>query len=468
MKKISLYFLLALVGMLTTACNEDFKDWNDPQSWPQEDAIVLPGYAATAAAEVIDLKALTDDDAVRIFNLPENKLPEGYELADARVIANPTDINTVINEKLECSTTGEMANAKAALQAMVQKTYGLRPVARKFSCQVLVDAKKDGQAVLIDAGPIEIQVIPEAPEIEEAYYITGTCNEWDNSNTDFELSNGGADPYENSVFTCMIPAEKVTGDLEFKVTPKSGIGGDWSKCLCADAANEGMFVGNNQGANFKFAAVADAKYYKVIFDMLARTWKVEALNFADYIYEIGNNTSWGESIPLKHVNGQGEYVGYAYLDGEFKFKPNGEKDNWTGDWAQDPNGKAGTLVQEGEVNCNVDHAAWYMMTVDLSKMTWSLTELTTIGLIGDATPGGWNSDTPMTYNSAAGCWEVTTDLTAGQFKFRANNDWDINWGGTSAELRKDGENLVIETAGNYTIKLFPICDGKSHCKVVKN
>lgn len=108
------------------------------------------------------------------------------------------------------------------------------------------------------------------------------------------------------------------------------------------------------------------------------------------------------------------------------------------------------------------------MTVDLSKLTWKVTELTTIGIIGDATPGAWDSDTPMTYNSAAGCWEVTTDLAAGQFKFRANNGWGINWGGTAAELRNDGENLVIETAGNYTIKLYPICDGKSHCTIVKN
>ena len=67
MKKISLYFLLALVGMLTTACNEDFKDWNDPQSWPQEDAIVIPGFAATAG-DVVDLNAITADDTVRIFN----------------------------------------------------------------------------------------------------------------------------------------------------------------------------------------------------------------------------------------------------------------------------------------------------------------------------------------------------------------------------------------------------------------
>ncbi|MDY4780981.1 MAG: DUF5115 domain-containing protein, partial [Sodaliphilus sp.] len=155
MKKISLYLLLGLVAMLNTACNEDFKDWNDPQAWDQEDAVVIPGFAASAVG-TIDLNALAEDDTVSVFSLPATALPEGYVLADARVIANPTDINTVVNTKLECATDGRMANAKEALQAMVKSTYGLRPVARKFTCQVLVDAKKDGQAVLIDAGAIEI------------------------------------------------------------------------------------------------------------------------------------------------------------------------------------------------------------------------------------------------------------------------------------------------------------------------
>ena len=167
--------------------------------------MVIPGFAASAVG-TIDLNALADDDTVSVFTLPETALPEGYELADARIVANPAEINMVSNTKLECLTDGKLAQAKAPLQAMVQNTYGLRPVERKFTAQVLVDAKKDGQAVLINAGIIDLVVIPEAPVIEEAYYITGNCNGWNNSNTDYELSNGGADPYENPEFTCMVPA----------------------------------------------------------------------------------------------------------------------------------------------------------------------------------------------------------------------------------------------------------------------
>ena len=34
----------------------------------------------------------------------------------------------------------------------------------------------------------------------------------------------------------------------------------------------------------------------------------------------------------------------------------------------------------------------------------------------------------MTYNEEDGSWNLTTNLTDGEIKIRANNDWDINWG----------------------------------------
>lgn len=42
-----------------------------------------------------------------------------------------------------------------------------------------------------------------------------------------------------------------------------------------------------------------------------------------------------------------------------------------------------------------------------------------IGIIGSATPSGWDSDTDMTYSIENRCWTITTDLTDGEIKFRA-------------------------------------------------
>ena len=42
MKKLSLYISIALAGLFMGSCSEDFKDWADPQTNPQEDAITIP------------------------------------------------------------------------------------------------------------------------------------------------------------------------------------------------------------------------------------------------------------------------------------------------------------------------------------------------------------------------------------------------------------------------------------------
>ncbi len=37
--------------------------------------------------------------------------------------------------------------------------------------------------------------------IEPAYYLTGSINGWNNSDTTYKLTNDGRDPYENPTFT---------------------------------------------------------------------------------------------------------------------------------------------------------------------------------------------------------------------------------------------------------------------------
>lgn len=89
-------------------------------------------------------------------------------------------------------------------------------------------------------------------------------------------------------------------------------------------------------------------------------------------------------------------------------------------------------------------------------------------MIGDATAGGWNEDTPMTYNATERCWEAKgVTLKKGDLKFRANNGWDINWGGKGlAALTQSGDNLKVE-AGTYDIKLFAWCNGKAYAEMTR-
>jgi hypothetical protein len=88
----------------------------------------------------------------------------------------------------------------------------------------------------------------------------------------------------------------------------------------------------------------------------------------------------------------------------------------------------------------------------------------TVGLIGDATPGGWDVDTDMErhpFDSSS--WSVRVILTDGEAKFRANHAWDVNWGAPdfpTGVATREGVNIPI-TAGEYVVT-FNSISGEYH------
>ena len=192
----------------------------------------------------------------------------------------------------------------------------------------------------------------------------------------------------------------------------------------------------------------------------------EPSGFGDYIYAIGGDTGWSNVYPLRSsqeggVN-TGKYKGFGYLSQEFKFKPN--EADWNGDWENDGEGK---IADNGGANCPApETAGYYMIEVDLTAMTYTLTPISTIGIIGPAQDGGWDTDTDMAYNAETGAWEATVALKGDKMKFRANDGWDINWGGSFDALTQGGADIAVEE-GTYEIKLYAWCDGKAYATVTK-
>ena len=436
MKKILSIMSMAL---LMAGCTEDYKDWAQPfQNGPEEPVSVSISVSPGAA---VDFATITDE-TVKLFSASVSN-PEGAEATYSASITNEDgskEIAIKTDENFFCST--------AELESAVNALWGRRPVARTIPVKVLAYVKVNGVAIA-STGTTTLTATPNAPVIEEAYYITGTVNGWDNTNTDYELSNGGADPYEKSIFTVMIPGDKVTGDIEFKVTPKSGLGGDWSKCLTA-SDTEGVFATNNAGGNLKVAYVAGAKFYRIQFDLMNQTWSGAGLSFGDYFYEIGNESGWGTSHALAGPANDGKYKGYYYLNGEFKFKPNA--DNWDDDLEYvSGTTTSGTLTDAGGPNCPDPGEGFYEIFLDAGALNYTLTKIESVSMIGGFNE--WASDLEMTYNAEEGCWEVTTDQVSGEYKFRANHDWAINWGGDVKGLTQDGANLSID-GGSHTFKLY--------------
>lgn len=147
-----------------------------------------------------------------------------------------------------------------------------------------------------------------------------------------------------------------------------------------------------------------------------------------------------------------KYEGYININdagAKYKFT---KGTSWATNWGDD--GANGTLEPNGADIAVSSGAGVYKLNVDLNALTHSATR-TDWGLIGSATPNGWDSDQNMIYDAATNKWSITLDLVAGEIKFRANDAWDINFGDTGAnkKLEYGGDNIAISEAGNYTIEL---------------
>ena len=98
-------------------------------------------------------------------------------------------------------------------------------------------------------------------------------------------------------------------------------------------------------------------------------------------------------------------------------------------------------------------ATSYKLCLPPNTDTWGL-----VGPAGDGWPGATATDRMFTWDCGANAYVLRTTLNAGEFKFRKNQDWGINLGGTTGnytqgvDLVLNGPNLV-SVPGTYTIKL---------------
>lgn len=445
--------ILSLIAFVASvaACTDDYKDWTSPQAVPQPEQVSF-GAGSITTVGVIDLNSVTDE-MVKVCSITNPTT------TDNSYTINSPYILTLGEDAFEIGADGMIPTAD--LQSYLERVYTCNPIERDMDATVSVWLTNGATTVKTISDVFQVKAIPQAPVIEQAYYLTGTINDWDNTDTTYKLTNDGTDPYVNPVFTMRIPAPEDGSAVEFKLTPESGLGGDWSSCLTAGDA-EGKFAYKNAGGNLVIPADPDALFYDLTFHMLNQTWTVASVGFNEYIYEIGNESGWSENHPL-YGDGNGYYSAVIYLDGEFKFKPN--KDNWDGDWEKASGDAAsGTLTVGGGPNVDAVAAGFYFVQVDLKEMTYKVTPVTSISIIGSVR-GSWDTDVDMTYNEMLKCWEARETLNAGEFKFRLNHDWGFNWGGTFDNLVQDGANLQLAADGPYIIRLFVNGEAPAHCTV---
>ncbi len=181
--------------------------------------------------------------------------------------------------------------------------------------------------------------------------------------------------------------------------------------------------------------------------------------FVKIVYPIlfvpGSYQGWNpadSSTTIASVTSNGKYEGYIWMGIDNALFKYCQGNSWSTNWGDD--GADGTLNPNG-ANIAAGLHGYYKLNVDLPNLTHKFL-LTKWSVIGDATPGGWDTDTDMAYDSIAKTWKATLNLTAAGLKFRANHAWDLNYGddgSNTGKLSAGGANITVAAAGNYTVTL---------------
>ena len=440
--------------MSMVSCTEDYTDWGNPQTNPQEEAVAF-GNGSVAPVDVINL-ADVKTEKVKVASIVA---PTSSDAA-----YTPTYKINIGGQAFDIDAEGNMA--KADLVNYIVDKFGKRPT--EHDIDATLDAWVSNGATAIKMATSEtfqVKAIPEAPVIEEGYYLVGDMffktkdqNGWTKEDAK-AFNHSDKDVYDDPVFT--ITFETTKADQYWKIIPKKNIdsGDIWAAGVVGPKVDgDDSMTGLLTNGDAKAGKIAKAGKYKLTINMMDYSYTIEEVKYDPFIYFIGATDGWTnaeQKLALVDAN-TGTYTGFLYCadpnnwGNQFKFQ------RVAGSWDNEINSSTfntfeGAATNEnGNIGVNAGEGVYYF-DVNLANGTIKATKVETMGIIGGF--NNWKGDAVMTWNAEEYCFEATkVGVTADGWKFRVNNGWDINLGGSLDNLTAGGDNIAV--AGN-TIKLYP-------------
>ena len=439
--------------MSMVSCTEDFTDWGKPQTNPQEDAVTF-GNGSVAPVDVINL-ADVKTEKVKV----------------ASIVA-PTSSNAAYTPNYKINFDGQSFDidadgnmAKADLVNYITNKYGKRPTKRDIDATLDAWQSNGSTAVkMVTSETFQVKAIPEAPFIDNGYYLVGDMFTTDDVNgwtkgVAKAFNHSEKDVYDDPIFT--VSFETTKADQYWKIIPKKNIDADdlWAPGVVGPKVDgDDSMTGALTNGEAKAGKIAKAGKYKLTINMMDYTYTIEEVNYDPFVYFIGATDGWKSSDQKLALvdEAKGVYTGYVYVADpngaglQFKFQRK------AGDWnnaigAGTFSTFSGAATNAGDnIGVNAGEGVYYM-DVNLSEGTITATKVETMGIIGGF--NSWAGDAVMTWNAEEYCFEATkVGVTADGWKFRVNGGWDINLGGSLNNLTAGGDNIAV--AGN-TIKLYP-------------
>ena len=447
--------------MSMVSCTEDYTDWANPQTNPEEEAVSF-GDGSVTPVDVINLADVTGDKVkvASIVALTSSK--DAYKSSSFKINFD--------GQSFDIDADGNMA--KADLVNYITGKWGKRPTERDIDATL--DAwQSNGStaAKMATSETFQVKAIPEAPFIDAAYYLVGdmfnveavgdaaAIDGWNTVSAKQAFKHSEKDVYDDPVFT--ITFETTKADQYWKIIPKKNIDADdlWAPGVVGPKVDgDDSMTGALTNGDAKAGKIAKAGKYKLTINMMDYSYTLEEVNYDPFIYFIGATDGWTNAEQKLALvdDAKGVYTGYLYCA-----DPNGRGNQFkfqrvAGSWDNEINSGAfstfsGAATSEGgNISVNAGEGVYYF-DVNLGEGTITATKVETMGIIGGF--NNWAGDAPMTWNAEEYCFEATNvGVTADGWKFRVNGDWPINLGGSLNNLTAGGDNITV--AGN-TVKLYP-------------
>lgn len=453
MKKTLLYSLAVMASLALASCAGDYDDWGSPQANEQE-ASAAKGVTFTNGSEA-EASAADADGIINLVTInvtdPNTssyalkKVKINGDTIPGKLVGNSVQVSASELEELVCSQNKSRAS-----------------VARDLKVETILSLNLTSGEALAPMGETTGKFTPApTPAIDEqGYYMLGQVNgnEWDATSPVWmnKISDG--------VYQLKVTTTADKNWFKFYAGSKF-VSNDWTSINagalgCKENGSEDAFgfiiYNGDSWGELQTPVIPGAGTWIVTLDMNNLTYTVQK----PILYMAGDANGWKHSDVLNSEDGV-HYTGYMYLNQNgFKFCT---QKNWDG------TNYGGAFFGESEDNIMMtQEAGFYQVDVDLSAKTYTLTPFT-IGIIGNATPTGWDGDTNMTYNPEERCWELkNVTLSDGEMKFRHKNDWSLSWGGELDNLTtQNGPNIAV-AAGTYDIKLeVNWAEGTAKCVMTK-
>ncbi|MGY3090256.1 hypothetical protein ACVWYF_003311 [Hymenobacter sp. UYAg731] len=201
-------------------------------------------------------------------------------------------------------------------------------------------------------------------------------------------------------------------------------------------------------------------------DLVSNTVKLTATPYSRELYFFGASLGPLSSSSPYISEQPGQHEGYIYFPNATNtFKLSNTSTPAGTVFGAGAGTTTGNLASGSASELTLAGPRMYRIRVNLATNT--LTAVATDwGVIGSGTTGdgtGWNQSVPMTYSVADKVWKLTNynmpgSGTNNEFKFRANDAWDINYGDSkttpnASKLDQDGNNLKTAGPGRYDIVL---------------